>query len=367
MSYFRENIEKMVGYVPGEQPAAGERVIKLNTNENPYPPSPKALEILQNLDGEALRRYPDPSATQFRKVVAEVLGLPLDWIIAGNGSDEILTMILRACVGPDDTVAYAVPTYVLYRTLTQIQAGRCVEIPYGEDFALPADALADASAVVTFVASPNSPSGTTYSIEQLDVLAGRLEGVLVVDEAYVDFADGDCLEIVRGDPRADARPSGRLSGHRRENVIILRTLSKGYSLAGLRLGFGVADPAVLEGLWKVKDSYNVDAVAAAVGSAAFADQDHKNANAEMVKDSRAKLAEQLTDLGFRVWPSQANFLLTRPPDGDAERLYQGLKAGGILVRYFNQQGLDDKLRITVGTDEQNAALVASLRRLRGKG
>ncbi len=347
MTYFRENIEKMVGYVPGEQPGAGERVIKLNTNENPYPPSPAAMKALAGLDGEALRRYPDPSATRFRKVVSEVLDVPLDWIIAGNGSDEILTMILRACVGPGDAVAYSVPTYVLYRTLTQIQAGRWVEIPYGEDFSLPADALAEASAAVTFVASPNSPSGTTYSVEQLENLAGKLRGVLVVDEAYVDFADGDCLDLVR----------------RRENVIVLRTLSKGYSLAGLRLGFGVADPEVLEGLQKVKDSYNVDAVAAAVGAAAFADQDHKNANAEKVKASRAKLAEQLTGMGFRVWPSQANFLLTRPPAGDAEAIYQGLTAGGILVRYFNQQGLNDKLRITVGTDEQNAAMIQALRKI----
>ncbi len=347
MSYFRENIEKMVGYTPGEQPGAGERVIKLNTNENPYPPSPAAMKALAGLNGDALRRYPDPLATRFRRVVAEVLGLPLDWIIAGNGSDEILTMILRACVGPADGVAYSMPTYVLYRTLTQIQAGRCVEVPYDDGFALPVDALAEASAAVTFAASPNSPSGTVYSVEQLENLAGKLRGVLVVDEAYVDFADGDCLEIVR----------------RRENVIILRTLSKGYSLAGLRLGFGVGSPAVLEGLWKVKDSYNVDAVAAAVGAAAFADQDYKNANAEKVKSSRAKLAEQLTALGFSVWPSQANFLLTRPPKGDAEAIYQGLKAGGILVRYFNQTGLEDKLRITVGTDEQNAAMVKALRKM----
>ncbi len=347
MSYFRKNIEKMVGYVPGEQPGAGERVIKLNTNENPYPPAPAALKVLAGLDSEALRRYPDPSATRFRRVVAEVIGVPLDWIIAGNGSDEILTMILRACVGQADTVAYAMPTYVLYRTLTQIQAGRCVEVPYEEDFSLPADALAEAAAAVTFVASPNSPSGTVYSVEQLDALAGRIGGVLVVDEAYVDFADGDCLEIVR----------------RRENVIILRTLSKGYSLAGLRLGFGVGSPAVLEGLWKVKDSYNVDAVAAAVGAAAFADQSHKNANAEKVKASRAKLAEQLTGLGFRVWPSQANFLLTRPPKGDAEAIYKALKAGGILVRYFNQPTLNDKLRISIGTDEQNAALVRAIREI----
>jgi len=334
----------MAGYVPGEQPAAGEKAIKLNTNENPYPPSPKALEVLGSLAGDALRRYPDPLATRFRRAVAEVLGVGLDRVIAGNGSDELLTLILRAFVGPGDVVTYPVPTYVLYRTLCEIQEGVAIEVPYPADYALPADALVAAAAAVTFVASPNSPSGTTYPLPQLDDLAGKVRGVLVVDEAYVDFADADCLELPR----------------RRDNVIVLRTLSKGYSLAGLRLGFAVGAAALLEGLWKVKDSYNVDAVAAAVGAAAFADQAHKIANAEKVKASRARLLAGLAELGFRVWPSEANFLLARPPAGDAEGVYQGLKAKGILVRYFKQPQLEDKIRITVGTDEQNAAVVAAL-------
>ena len=349
MSYFRRNIEKMTGYVPGEQPGAGRKVIKLNTNENPYPPSPAALAVLRGFDTEGLRRYPDPLATRFREVVAEVLGVGVESVIAGNGSDEVLTMILRAFVGPGDVVAYAVPTYVLYRTLTEIQEGVAVEAPYPDDYALPADALAAAAPAVTFVASPNSPSGTSYPLAQLDALAGRVKGVLVVDEAYVDFADADALALAG----------------RRKNVIVLRTLSKGYSLAGLRLGFGVADPSLLAGLWKVKDSYNVDALSAAVGAAAVADQAHKIANAEKVRASRAKLKAALEKLDFTVWPSQSNFLLVRPPGGDAERIYQGLKAGGILIRYFKQPALEDKLRISIGTDEQNAALAAALGGLSG--
>ena len=347
MSYFRRNIQKLTAYVPGEQPAAGEKVIKLNTNENPYPPSLAALEALGGLDGDALRRYPDPAATRFRQVAAKVLGVGADCIIAGNGSDEVLTMILRAFVGPGDVVAYPVPTYVLYRTLTAIQEGVAVEVPYDDDYCLPADELTKAAAAVTFVASPNSPSGTAYPTDQLDALAKKVRGVLVVDEAYVDFADADALELAR----------------RRDNVIILRTLSKGYSLAGLRLGFAVAAPALLEGLSKVKDSYNVGAVAAAVGAAALSDQAHKIANAEKIKTSRASLAGQLGKLGYKVWASESNFLLARPSAGDAESIYRGLKAKGILVRYFKQPMLEDKLRITVGTDEQNAALVAALRDL----
>ncbi len=346
MSYFRENIERLAGYVPGEQPAPGTKVVKLNTNENPYPPSPCALAALHGFDADLLRRYPDPQATAFRQVAADVLGVPVEWIIAGNGSDEVLTMILRTFVGPGDVVAYPTPTYVLYRTLTEIQDGRYVEVPYGEDYALPLAELAGAGAALTFVASPNSPSGTVYPVDQLDELAGALPGVLVVDEAYVDFADGDGLDLVR----------------RRDNAIVLRTLSKGYSLAGLRLGFGVACPSLLEGLWKVKDSYNVDAVSCAVAAAAMADQAHKIANAEKVRASRGPLAAALEGLGYRVWPSQANFMLVRPPGGDAEAICRDLQAGGILVRYFNQPGLDDKLRITIGTDEQNAALLGALKR-----
>ena len=347
MSYFRENIERMSGYVPGEQPPAGARVIKLNTNENPYPPSPAAVEILHSFDADLLRRYPDPLAMGFRRAAAEALGVPVDSIIATNGSDELLTMILRAFVGPGDSIAYPMPTYVLYRTLTEIQDGRYVEVPYHEDYALPGDALAAARAALTFVATPNSPSGTSYSPAQLDELAQAVPGVLVVDEAYVDFAEADALELAG----------------KRDNVIILRTLSKGYSLAGLRLGFGVAAPSLLEGLWKVKDSYNVGALPCAVGAAAMADQAHKVANAEKVKSSRARLAAGLEELGFRVWPSQANFLLARPPAGNAEAIYEDLKACGILVRYFKQPDLDDKLRITVGTDEQNSELIAALKQV----
>jgi len=173
--------------------------------------------------------------------------------------------------------------------------------------------------------------------------------VLAIDEAYVDFADETALDLVR----------------RFDNVIVLRTLSKSYSLAGLRLGFGVGNPALLDGLAKVKDSYNVSALACAVGAAAMRDQEHKDANIARVRASRARLAGDLTALGFTVWPSQANFLLVRPPAGGAQALYEGLKARGILVRYFKQPRLDDTLRITVGADDHNAALVGALREMMG--
>jgi histidinol-phosphate aminotransferase len=344
VSYFRPSIEAMTGYVPGEQPKPGTPIIKLNTNENPYPPSPEAIAALRNLDSEWLRRYPDPFANDFRAAVSDVLGLPSDWIMVGNGSDDVLNVVVRACAESGRRVVYPMPTYVLYRTLSDMQPAEHVEIPYGENFQLPIDELVAANGAITFIASPNSPSGHQVSTNDLRELASRVSGILVVDEAYVDFADDTALPLVQ----------------EFDHVMVIRTLSKGYSLAGLRLGFGIANPTLLSGLFKVKDSYNIDAIACLVGTAAMQDQAYKNACAEKVKTSRILLAVDLKQLGFHVWDSQTNFLLTQPPRGNAEQIYLALKERGILVRYFKQPGLDDKLRITVGTNSQNQTLIEAL-------
>ena len=344
MSLFRKNIDALEAYKPGEQPLAGAKVVKLNTNENPYPPSPRAAQALHGFDAESLRRYPTPYAQRAREAVARLCDVPVDWVLVGNGSDDLLTMIMRATAQPGRRVVFPMPTYVLYRTLAQIQDAEVVEVPFDEDYNLPLEALVEAGGAVALIASPNSPSGNRFDNAELAELARRSDGLVVVDEAYADFASGSALELV-----------GEF-----ENVLVLRTLSKGYSLAGLRVGFAIGQPGLIDGLAKVKDSYNVDAVADMVAAAAIDDQAHKNANAEKVKASRATLAEQLEQLGFRVWPSESNFLLVRPSAGDAQRLYLGLKERGILVRYFNQPRLDDKLRITIGTDQENAALVAAL-------
>ena len=294
-----------------------------------------------------LRRYPDPTGKNFRIAASQVLGFPDDWIIAGNGSDDLLNLIVRAVGEAEKQIVCPAPTYVLYRTLAEIQDAEFVEVPYPDDYQLPVDLLIAAQGAVTFVASPNSPSGTAISVADLEILAKELSGILVIDEAYVDFAENNALELTK----------------KYSNVIVLRTLSKGYSLAGLRLGFAVANPALLAELNKVKDSYNVDALAYLVAASAIADQDHKTANAEKIKASRAKLAVSFQELGFDVWPSETNFLLVRSPNGDAERIYQTLKVQGILIRYFNQPRLQDKLRITVGTEEQNQILVKTLKEI----
>ncbi|MFK0729854.1 MAG: histidinol-phosphate transaminase [Gloeotrichia echinulata GP01] len=343
-NYFRANVDAMASYVPGEQPQRGTQIIKLNSNENPYPPSPSALAVLHNIDGEWLRRYPEPFGGEFRQAASKVLGVPSDWIIVGNGSDEVLNLVIRACAEPGRQVVYPMPTYVLYRTLCEAQAAEFTEITYAEDYRLPINELVAANGYVTFIASPNSPSGHIVPIDDLRKLAGQLSGVLVIDEAYTDFAEENALALVT----------------EFENIIIIRTLSKGYSLAGLRLGFGVANPKLLQGLFKVKDSYNIDAIACAVATAAITDQAYKNATAAKIKASRTQLAKDLKQLGFRIWDSQTNFLLVQPPQENAEYLYQKLKEQRILIRYFHQPRLYNKLRITVGTDEQNQALVAAL-------
>ena len=343
MSLFRPAIEALHGYVPGEQPNQA-NVVKLNTNENAYPPSPRALEALHAVDADMLRRYPHPAADEFRRSAAAVLDVDPGWILAGNGSDDLLTMLMRAVAAPDRAVAYPTPTYVLYHTLAAMQEAPVIEAPFDDAYTLPVDALVRAGAALTIVANPNSPSGTAAPLDALETLATRLDGVLVIDEAYVEFADRSALDLVR----------------KSERVVVLRTLSKSHGLAGLRLGLAIAQPRLLDGLARVKDSYNVDAVAARVGAAAIRDVDYTRDTVARIRDARQRLTASLAALGFRVWPSQANFVLACPPDGGARRLYDGLRSRGILVRYFDEPRLADAVRITVGTEAQNAQLTAAL-------
>ena len=345
MSYFRPAIDEMTGYVPGEQPQPGTKIIKLNTNENPYPPSPQVIAALQNLDGEHLRRYPDPLAKEFCQAVSEALDVPENWIIVGNGSDDLLNLLVRACAeGRDRAVVYPTPTYVLYRTLSAIQAATVLEIPYPASWQLPIESLIAANGAITFVASPNSPSGHSVSLPALRELAQNTSGIVVIDEAYVDFAEFSALPLVQ----------------EFDNVMVLRTLSKGYALAGLRIGFGIANPQLLAGLFKVKDSYNVDAIAIALGAAAIRDQAYKISCIEKVKASRTQLKKDLAALGFTIHESHGNFVFITVLQDNAEAIYLALKARGILVRYFKQVGLTDKLRISVGTDAENQTLVTVL-------
>lgn len=362
MTFLRNHLQPIKGYVPGEQPPPGSSILKLNTNENPYPPSPEVIKVLQSLDLEWLRRYPDPTARVFREAVAEIFQVAPAAVTVGNGSDELLALVMRAFVEKGARVVYPMPSYVLYRTLAQLQDAVPYEIAYDECFTFPLDSLMDAQGAITLIASPNSPTGHVVPIAVLDQLAGALKGILVIDEAYIDF-----VQVGGANHGLGVEPQNALSLiHKHPNVIVLRTLSKGYSLAGLRVGFAIAQPELIQDLNKIKDSYAVDAIATLAGTVALRDQAHKHQNVQRVLRSRLVLQQRLVELGFRVWPSSANFLLVQPPAGIlAVDLQQSLKQQGILVRYFDLPGVSDKLRITVGTDAQNAQLCRSLQEILG--
>lgn len=351
MSWFRPNIERMQGYAPGEQPQE-KGFIKLNTNESPYPPSPRVLKALRAAATKAVRLYPDPMANLVRKEAARVFGFPVARILAGNGSDDLLTMILRAAVGPGRTVAYPVPTYTLYRTLAQIENSKTREVPFPDDFSLPRGLFRKGDAA-TIIANPNSPTGTAVSNAELSRLARAVSGLLIVDEAYVDFADRHALSLVQRHP----------------NVVVLRTFSKSFSLCGVRLGLAFAREDVIDGLGKVKDSYNVNRFAIAAGAAALEDIAWMHTNAEKIRATRARLSHALKAMGWRVLPSQSNFVFARTPAGapfTAGDMYRTLKARKILVRYFSTPGLDDGLRISIGSDREIDALLRNMREIAAK-
>jgi histidinol-phosphate aminotransferase len=340
----RPAIRSIEGYVPGEQPK-DRRYIKLNTNENPYPPSPRVIEAVARAVTDDLRLYPDPVATDLRAKAAEVYGVPASQIIAGNGSDDLIAMLIRACAeAGTGTVAYPVPTYSLYDTLVAIQGAKTVQIPFPADFRLPAEELLAANASLTFVANPNAPSGTFTAVAAIEAFARRASGVVVVDEAYVDFADDTALRLVGVCP----------------NVVVLRTFSKSFSLAGMRIGLGFGSADVVAELNKVKDSYNLNRLSLTAATAALEDIAWMRANAARVRETRDALAAGLRKAGATVLPSQANFVLARFPGQGAGQIQKRLKDRGVLVRYFDTPDLRDALRISVGTPEECDALLAAL-------
>jgi histidinol-phosphate aminotransferase len=341
---FRKAIHEMAPYVPGEQPRPGERLVKLNTNENPYPPSPRVRRaVAQAALGQALRRYPAPQADDFIAAAARRYGVAPRMIMAGNGSDELLAMLFRATLDPGDRVAWPTPTYSLYDTLAAVQEARVIAPPWGPGFELPLEALVRARAQLTIVCNPNSPSGTLTPRRTLARLARLLEGrLLAIDEAYVDFAENNALGLV----------------HRFPNVLVLRSLSKSYSLAGMRLGLVFAHPGILEQLGKVKDSYNLSHLAIAAGAAALDDGAWMQRNVERVKRTRAAATRRLLAMGFAVPPSAANFVLAQMPGRDLGPLAAGLRKCSVLVRHF--RSLPDALRISIGTPAEMAALYKAL-------
>ena len=336
-SLFRPALSHMMAYAPGEQPPPG-KYIKLNTNENPYPPPPAVVEAIKLAAGGPLNRYPDPVATAFRVAAAEQLNLPgPDWILAGNGSDEILTLLVRGFVGEGQRLRLPYPSYVLYRTLADIQGASWEQVTFEDDWSLPAAFGASEDDLrLVLLPNPNSPSGTIISPEQVSRLAESLDCPLIIDEAYADFSEQNCLNLVQ----------------QNERIMVTRTLSKSYGLAGIRFGFLVAQPHVISELAKIKDSYNCDGLSIAAATAAMGCGDWLSEIRTKMNATRDRMTQRLGKMGFSVVPSQANFVWCQHPNGKHQELYEFLKKNQILVRYMQFPEWGEGLRISVGTDEQ---------------
>ena len=348
-SYFRTAIYEMDGYVPGEQPKE-RQYIKLNTNENPYPPSANVVSALSALDPADFRRYSDPVSDDLRDAAAEAFGVTRNDIIAGNGSDDILTIAIRSFVEQGGAIATVDPTYSLYPVLAQIQGATTIAVPLAEDFSLP-DQLLDTiqGADMLFIARPNAPTGNIYPLADMERICEIFEGIVFIDEAYADFSQNNCLHFAS----------------RFDNAIVSRTLSKSYSLAGLRVGFGIAHPEIISGMMKVKDSYNLSRISQALGAAALRDPDYLRETLCRVIATRNRVTRGLEALGFQVVPSETNFVFAKPPVATpANELFTKLRDGGILVRYFGgSPKTREYIRVTIGTDDEMTRFLETTRRL----
>jgi histidinol-phosphate aminotransferase len=354
-SLFRPDIDRIDGYTPGEQPQES-GWIKLNTNENPYPPSPAVRAAIVAAAEGRLNVYPDPLGTTFRKKAAALFGVEPDWVLPANGSDECLTLITRSFIDPNELVTFPYPSYILYETLADLQGASHERLLLNPDWSWNFAAVSPqiARSKLIFVPNPNSPSGNAWSRTEIERLIPP-SGVLVLDGAYADFADEP--------DRADV-----LRGRNGKRVILTRTLSKSYSMAGVRFGFAIAHPDVIRGLRKVKDSYNCNALSLAAATAAIDDQDWVRQNVARIRATRGRLTESLRSCGFDVVESQTNFLWATRKEGRHREIYEKLKQRKILVRYmrFPNAGKDaseelDGLRITVGTDTEVDGLIAALK------
>ncbi len=341
----RQNIAEMAGYVPGFQPE-GEGWIKLNTNENPYPPSPQvAAAIIAEVGGEGanLRKYPDAQSRDARRAAAELYGFDPSWVIMANGSDELLNNLIRAFAGEGEEIAYVHPSYSYYATLAEIQGARIRTFALTGERRI-ADFPEQYDGKLFFLTNPNAPLGFMFDNSYIAELAERCTGVLVVDEAYVDFSDNTAMELVR----------------EHENVVVTRTFSKSYALAGMRLGLAVARPEVIAALDKIRDHYHLDRLALVAATAALKDQNYLQMTVNKVRETRDWFCSELRKIGYRIEPSHTNFVFAEPPDSNGQRVYEALFERKILVRYFSDPLLSHGMRITLGTREEMETTLAAM-------
>ncbi len=342
-----KRIQELEAYVPGEQPK-DRRYIKLNTNENPYPPSPKAVAAMESAIGEAMRLYPDPECTELVEAIAKRYGIKKEQVFVGNGSDEVLAMCFPAFFDSDSAILFPDITYSFYPVYAELYQVPYTTVPLNDDFTVPVEAfLAPNGGVI--IANPNAPTGIELPLEAIEsIAAGNPDSVVIVDEAYVDFGGVSTLPLIEKYP----------------NVLVVRTTSKSYSLAGLRVGWAMGDPNLIAALNTVKNSinsYTLDRVAIAGGAAAIEDEGYFNSCCEKVIATRERSIAALRELGFRCLPSATNFIFAEPEGISAEELFKKLRERGVLVRYFKKPRISSFLRISVGTDEEMEALVAAIK------
>jgi histidinol-phosphate aminotransferase len=334
-------------YVPGAQPPDEESWVKLNTNESPLPPSPNVLAAIQAAAGDSLRLYPSPTAAPARFAIAAHLDLEPSQVALGNGADELIEMCFKAFAGKGDHVAYPTPTYSLLEPLCRVHEVVAVEHPTAEGWAW-TEELAEDHAPLKFIVNPNSPTGTWSAEAAVETVVARSRGVVVLDEAYVDFAPESCI--------------GLLAKH--ENLLILRTLSKSYALAGMRIGFAAGSAGLIAALDAVRDSYNMDRLSIVAAAAAIQDQDHHRKIVEHVIGERAWLADKLREMHFEVAPSAANFVFVQPPPGSsAAAVTDALRERQILVRHYDRDPIAGWIRITIGTRDQHERLLTALQEI----
>ena len=332
-----ESVRRLEAYTPGEQPKA-KNVVKLNTNENPYPPSPKCAAVLKNFDLDRLRRYPDPVFTELRAELAKLNGCKPENIFVGNGSDEVLSVAAKTFVEDDEAIGSLDPSYSLYKTLADIR-----NVPWVGVEVSGIRKFDDPKVALFLWTNPNAPTGVFAPKKQIAAFAKKFKGVVIVDEAYADFAKENCMDMAV--KRGNA------------NLMVMRTFSKSYSLAGLRVGYCVGPVELIDAMYKVKDSYNIDALAQAVALAAVKDQRWMLKNTAKVVKTRTWFAAELEKRGWDVLPSEANFVFAKPPAGNAAEIFTALKKRNVFVRYFSAPKTAERIRITIGTDAQMKTLL----------
>jgi histidinol-phosphate aminotransferase len=345
MKYWNKTLQKMTEYVPGEQPDNLDEYIKLNTNENPFPPSPAVLEALKKSCNSELRRYPSPTAHTVRETFAKQLGLSAENIFIGNGSDEVFSLLFRGFIEKNGVAAFSYPSYSLYCTIAEANGIKYEKINLKENFDVDFDGFLKKKYSMVILCNPNNPTGKGIPVAHIENFLKRYEGLVIVDEAYVDFYGESSAGLIK----------------KYENLIVTRSFSKSYSLAGLRIGVAISNKDNIRGFMKLKDSYNIDRLAITASQAALEDTKTFKYNLEMLRNNKEYFEEQLKALGFEITPSKANFLFVKHAKIESQTLYEELKKRMILVRFFTGKIQSEYLRMTVGTMMEIKKLVIELK------